>query len=299
MANSKITWTDKESLVTDPTIAEKNKVTDDNMNEIKSVVNENADQVILSDTEPTSNDNEIWIDTSENATYINQEVNIGPTNVSNTPTWFKIGKNLFNANETDRGYLNVSNGNVVVSNDWKTTWFIAIPVGTDHITIIGNKGSQEGYCFYNSSQAFLSGGSMGTSTTKNIPIPTNAKYFKITVSNDVLTSYAIYFNGETTDTYEAYIPPEIIINDRKIYKKMQVVKGTTNVTTDSIGRFSLYIPDTAIAVNVYCTNTTYFVLERYISTEGLRIFYTKKTDDFSTGLNNTSVDIIYSYIIPE
>jgi hypothetical protein len=74
MANSKITWANKESLVTDPTIAEKNKVTDSNMNEIKSVVNENADQVIVSDTEPTSADNEIWVDTSSNATYINSEI---------------------------------------------------------------------------------------------------------------------------------------------------------------------------------------------------------------------------------
>jgi hypothetical protein len=41
----KITWADKESLVTDPTILEKNKVTDSNMNEIKSVVNDNADNL--------------------------------------------------------------------------------------------------------------------------------------------------------------------------------------------------------------------------------------------------------------
>lgn len=74
MANSKITWADKESLVTDPTIAEKNKVTDSNMNEIKSVVNENADQVILSDTEPTSNDNEIWIEPNGTLPYVNSEI---------------------------------------------------------------------------------------------------------------------------------------------------------------------------------------------------------------------------------
>lgn len=41
----KITWANKESLVTDPTILEKNKVTDSNMNEIKSVVNDNADNL--------------------------------------------------------------------------------------------------------------------------------------------------------------------------------------------------------------------------------------------------------------
>ena len=115
MANSKITWANKESLVTDPTIAEKNKVTDSNMNEIKSVVNENADQVILSDTEPTSNDNEIWVDTSSNATYMNQEVNIGTTNVSNTPVWFKQGKNLLNIRNQ---ISNTANTFEILADDW-------------------------------------------------------------------------------------------------------------------------------------------------------------------------------------
>lgn len=39
----KITYTDKESLVTSP-LPEENKVTDDDMNEIKSVVNSNDDE---------------------------------------------------------------------------------------------------------------------------------------------------------------------------------------------------------------------------------------------------------------
>lgn len=70
-------------------------------------------EVIISDTEPTSNDNEIWIDTSSNATYMNQEVNIGATNVSNTPTWFKMSKNLFGAipsTQTKNGITLTNNG---------------------------------------------------------------------------------------------------------------------------------------------------------------------------------------------
>lgn len=45
MAIQKIEYANKEALVDDPSIAEKNKVTDDNMNEIKSVVNNNADEL--------------------------------------------------------------------------------------------------------------------------------------------------------------------------------------------------------------------------------------------------------------
>ena len=44
MAIQKIEYANKESLVNDPSVAEKNKVTDNNMNEIKSVVNHNADE---------------------------------------------------------------------------------------------------------------------------------------------------------------------------------------------------------------------------------------------------------------
>lgn len=45
MAISKITWENKESIQDDGSIARKNKVMDDDMNEIKQVVNNNADEL--------------------------------------------------------------------------------------------------------------------------------------------------------------------------------------------------------------------------------------------------------------
>ena len=42
---SKITWEDKVSLSTDPSIDEENKITDDNMNQVKSVVNAAVDKL--------------------------------------------------------------------------------------------------------------------------------------------------------------------------------------------------------------------------------------------------------------
>ena len=44
MAIQKIEYQNKEALVDDPSIAEKNKVTADNMNELKAVINNNADE---------------------------------------------------------------------------------------------------------------------------------------------------------------------------------------------------------------------------------------------------------------
>lgn len=62
---SKITYTDKEALYENPDIDDINKVNADDMNEIKRVVNENADlilgeEVAISTTEPTG-DETIWI----------------------------------------------------------------------------------------------------------------------------------------------------------------------------------------------------------------------------------------------
>ena len=45
MAVQKIEYQNKESIESLPDVAEKNKVTDSNMNEIKSVVNNNADEL--------------------------------------------------------------------------------------------------------------------------------------------------------------------------------------------------------------------------------------------------------------
>ena len=76
----KITWADKESLVTDPTIAEINKVTDDNMNEIKSVTNTNADElaekIVYDEDDITENTGLIIEEVPEgsNIPYINSEI---------------------------------------------------------------------------------------------------------------------------------------------------------------------------------------------------------------------------------
>ena len=63
---AQITYTDKVALNENPEIAAINKVSDDDMNEIKSVVNANYNNTIqITNTEPTDSDNKIWIDTGE------------------------------------------------------------------------------------------------------------------------------------------------------------------------------------------------------------------------------------------
>lgn len=63
---AQISYTNKVALNENPEIANINKVTDDDMNEIKQVVNDNYNNtIIISDTQPTSEDNKLFIDTSE------------------------------------------------------------------------------------------------------------------------------------------------------------------------------------------------------------------------------------------
>lgn len=63
---AQISYTNKVALNENPEILDINKVTDDDMNEIKQVVNDNYNNTIqITDTEPTDPDNKLWIDTGE------------------------------------------------------------------------------------------------------------------------------------------------------------------------------------------------------------------------------------------
>lgn len=73
---AQITYTNKVALNENPEIADINKVTDDDMNEIKQVVNDNYNNTIqITNTEPTDSDNKIWIDTGEVGSAVSEITN--------------------------------------------------------------------------------------------------------------------------------------------------------------------------------------------------------------------------------
>ena len=73
---AQITYANKVALNENPEIANINKVTDDDMNEIKQVVNDNYNNTIqITDTEPTDSDNKIWIDTGEVGSAVSEITN--------------------------------------------------------------------------------------------------------------------------------------------------------------------------------------------------------------------------------
>ena len=93
---AQISYTNKEALNENPEIANINKITDDDMNEIKQVVNDNYNNTIqITDTEPTDSDNKIWIDTGKVSSSASEITNSYSTSIG-------------------LGYsANISNGNVL------------------------------------------------------------------------------------------------------------------------------------------------------------------------------------------
>lgn len=91
---AQITYTNKVALNENPEIANINKVTDDDMNEIKQVVNDNYNNTIqITNTEPTDSDNKIWIDTGEIAQQVSEI-----TNEYSTSTGLGYSANYVNNN---------------------------------------------------------------------------------------------------------------------------------------------------------------------------------------------------------
>lgn len=79
MALSKITYTNKETLNEQPSIADKNKVKADDMNEIKSVVNAGIDAIEENQTDITNI-----------GTYSTSETNTGKTWIDGKPIYRKV-----------------------------------------------------------------------------------------------------------------------------------------------------------------------------------------------------------------
>lgn len=126
---AQITYTNKVALNENPEIADINKVTDDDMNEIKSVVNANYNNTIqITDTEPTDSDNKIWIDTGEIAQQVSEI-----TNSYSTSTGIGYSANYINNNvgvvdsgsNANGNYIKYADGSMICYN---TKQYTNIPI---------------------------------------------------------------------------------------------------------------------------------------------------------------------------
>ena len=219
---AQISYTNKIALNENPEIADINKVTDDDMNEIKQVVNDNYNNtIVISDTQPTSEDNKIWIDTGE-VQNLGSEVHIGNEIDPNVLTNIVISNNLFNPANTITGkYVDNTTGTISNSANRISSGFIVVKPNTNYIisnvTDLSTYG--KGMAYYNANKEFISGANLTNLTNGKFTTPANCRY--IYFSYDIASTQfgSIMLNeGTTALSYEPY-NRSIIANNNIIYEE--------------------------------------------------------------------------------
>ena len=221
---AKITYNDKVALIVNPDIADENKVTDNDMNEIKQVVNENDDKFL---TNGLNVSNEVDEDYRVN---------------------FVKSKNLFNGNAIYFGNateINITNGKRItstaagfafvlykikdVSNDVGKTYSIKANFSSGRIVI--------GLCDASGGNritgTFAETGN--TSINYTIPTLTTSKYLAIWLYSNTTetgTGTKDYTNimlneGNEALPYEPYVIPSIVVDNEEIYSKDNLEQYST------------------------------------------------------------------------
>lgn len=187
MALNKITYEDKETLNPLPSVADKNKVTDDDMNEIKSVVNGAIDQVEANTIPQQANapdspsENDLWIDTDDNTNLVN--IDDTPSTTSTNPIQNQAITNYVNDTIKTKittlwsGSKNTT-GNITLSDNYNNYDLIAISVAAptqndEQVFFIWKDGislnAELNYCIYQKTDVYASASCSFTgNTTFNI-----------------------------------------------------------------------------------------------------------------------------------
>ena len=235
---AQISYTNKVALNENPEILDINKVTDDDMNEIKQVVNDNYNNTIqITDTEPTDTDNKIWIDTGE-VQSIGSEVSVGTTQPTNgEKVWFKTSKNLFDYSKSINGYIsatgefNTSNTNML--SDYIETESNKQYIASTYTNVYGINIAE-----FDSSKAFIKR-TMSLSNVKENSITTSSttKYIRVWFNIDNSTTMNInsltnikaqILYGDIATTYEPYINKQIYTNQNGYYNYFSEIESGSN-----------------------------------------------------------------------
>lgn len=255
-----ITYEDKVALYENSDIPEINKVTDYNMNEIKSIVNGSLQG------------------TNAMGSIVVDDVKC---------------KNMLNKNVFSNSYLN----NGVETSSPQSALFNYIQVKPNTQYTFSSSSSIRYLAIYefNDTKTYLTTQLSENTSNYSFTTGNNTKYIRIDINKD--TSAIMTQSVIDTLTPQLELGSEATTYTPYKAISFQLVSGTTQVTTDSAGRFALYIPDNAIGLNVVVDNTNYLVFERYLATSGQKIFYCKGTDNYSTVPNGVTMNAIYSYLI--
>lgn len=209
--SEQITYDDKVDLNVDSTIANINKVTANDMNEIKSVVNENAET--LDEINVPSN----WVKVGDTIPTDGRKV------------LFQGSKNLFNLENAYHGTINGS-GVVGPNESFRTTLYIPTTPNTKYYfsttQISGQTNKQIYIAYYDSSYNFLSRYSYNL-LEQVFTTPTNCYYMRAGVYYACQENIMLEL-GNTKSTYEPYIEQDLIVNGGKFIADQLVSVGATN-----------------------------------------------------------------------
>ena len=240
---AQISYTNKIALNENPEIADINKVTDDDMNEIKQVVNDNYNNtIVISDTQPTSEDNKIWIDTGE-VQNLGSEVHIGDTINSKIGLNILMSKNLLNKDIFSNAYLN----NGVITNSPQSALFNYIGVIPNTTYTFSSSSSIRYLAIYefNDTKNYLTTKLGENVSNYSFTTGNNTKYIRIDINKDasvVMTQSVIneltpqLEKGATATTYQPYITPTINVDGEDIY-----IKGQNEVYSTQEQRIGTWI----------------------------------------------------------
>ena len=147
-------------------------------------------------------------------------------------------ENLFDKNGTlTNGYLK-ADGTTQSASGYKVSDYINISQFSD-ITISGNDGGNEVNCFYDSSKAFVSYFSMGSSKTITKVVPSNAKYMRCTIKEANLDIYQLE-KGTKANSYSEYgtTPIELCkIGDYQDYFTKNSGKNLFDISTSETKKY--------------------------------------------------------------
>lgn len=197
-----------------------------------------GDEVLVSTTQPTDTDNKLWVDTNGTLPYVNSEVNIGATNVSNTPVWFKQSKNLLNESALVTGGINESTGEDIANATRKRTGFINAKASTKYtLSITAPAVLWLIFYYYNENFTFISSRAQASQTSVTDTAPANTNYLRVVIGNTAteVASNIMLNEGETALPYEPYVDTSIVVDDTTIYKKPEMTYGKGTINSNYIG----------------------------------------------------------------
>ena len=195
-----------------------------------------GNEIIITDDPTEPDDQKIWVDTNGTLPYVNSEVNIGATNVSNTPVWFKKSKNLFNKNTFVAG--DITNGNATIRLSSRQALYLEAGTYTfsttqtntfQYILTMQSNGAPP----LVSEPTWTYSSSWISDTTKTFTITTPG-YFCIylrkanntNIALNEISGFNYYLTKGSTATTEDYIAPSIIADNTEFYSQEYINEMT-------------------------------------------------------------------------